>query len=41
MEKIGFFGGCFNPRTNIHIEFANTLVRQKNLDNIIFISEKD
>ena len=30
MEKIGFFGGCFNPPNNLHIEIANNLIREKN-----------
>ena len=40
MEKIGFFGGCFNPPTNIHIELANNLVKTKKLDKVIFVQRK-
>ena len=28
-EKIGFFGGCFNPPTNTHIDLANKLIKMK------------
>lgn len=41
MEKIGFFGGCFNPPTNIHIELANNLITTKKLDKVIFIPVND
>ena len=41
MEKIGFFGGCFNPPTNIHIELANNLIKTKKLDKVIFIPVND
>lgn len=41
MEKIGFFGGCFNPPTNIHIELANNLVKTKKLDKVIFVPVND
>ena len=41
MEKIGFFGGCFNPPTNIHINIANNLIKQGNLDKVVFIPVND
>ena len=41
MEKIGFFGGCFNPPTNIHIKLANNLIKTKKLDKVIFIPVND
>ena len=41
MEKIGFFGGCFNPPTSIHIELANNLVKTKKLDKVIFVPVND
>lgn len=41
MEKIGFFGGCFNPPTNIHIELANNLITTKKLDKVFFIPVND
>ena len=41
MEKIGFFGGCFNPPTNIHIKIANDLIKQGKLDKVIFVPVND
>ena len=41
MEKIGFFGGCFNPPTNIHIELANNLIKTKKVDKIVFVPVND
>ena len=41
MEKIGFFGGCFNPPTSIHIELANHLVKTKKLNKVIFVPVND
>ncbi len=41
MKKIGFFGGCFNPPTNIHINIANKLIEAKKLDTVIFIPVND
>lgn len=41
MKKIGFFGGSFNPPTNIHIEIANRLIKEKKLDEVIFIPVND
>lgn len=37
MEKVGFFGGCFNPPTNIHINIANNLIKEGKLDKIVFV----
>ena len=37
MKKIGFFGGCFNPVTNIHIKIANNLIEEGRLDKVIFV----
>jgi len=37
MEKIGFFGGCFNPPTNIHINIANNLIKEEKLDKVVFV----
>ena len=37
MEKIGFFGGCFNPPTNIHINIANNLIKEGKLDKVVFV----
>lgn len=41
MERVGFFGGCFNPPTNIHINIANNLIKQGKLDKVIFIPVND
>lgn len=35
--KIGFFGGCFNPPTNVHIDIANELIKSKVVEKVIFI----
>ena len=41
MKKIGFFGGCFNPPTNMHIKIANDLIEQGKLDKVIFVPVND
>ena len=41
MIKIGFFGGCFNPITNIHINIANNLIKEGKLDKVIFVPVND
>lgn len=41
MEKIGFFGGCFNPPSNIHIELANNLIKINKLDKVVFVPVND
>ena len=41
MKRIGFFGGCFNPPTNIHIKIANNLIEQGKLDKIVFVPVND
>lgn len=41
MEKIGFFGGCFNPPSNIHIELANNLIKTRKLDKVVFVPVND
>ena len=41
MEKIGFFGGCFNPPTNIHINIANNLVKEGKVDKVVFVPVND
>lgn len=35
--KLGFFGGCFNPPTNVHIDIAKQLVESEIVDKVIFI----
>ena len=41
MKKVGFFGGCFNPPTNIHMELANKLIKEGKLDKVIFVPVND
>lgn len=36
-KRYGFFGGSFNPVTNAHINLANLVVQQFNLDKLIFV----
>jgi nicotinate-nucleotide adenylyltransferase len=36
-EKIGFFGGCFNPPTNTHIDLANKLIKNEIIERVIFV----
>jgi len=40
-EKIGFFGGCFNPPSNIHINLALDLIKKQKLDKVIFVPVSD
>lgn len=41
LKKIGFFGGCFNPPTNIHINLANKLITEGKLDTVFFVPVGD
>ena len=41
MSRIGFFGGCFNPPNNLHIDIANRLINEKKLDKVIFVPVND
>lgn len=41
MKKYGFFGGCFNPVTNAHINLANIVVQKFGLDKLIFVPMGD
>ena len=41
MERVGFFGGCFNPPTNVHIKIANNLIKQGKLDKVVFVPVND
>lgn len=36
-KRYGFFGGCFNPVTNAHINLANLVVEKYNLDKLIIV----
>ncbi len=39
--RYGFFGGCFNPVTNAHVNLAKLVVEQYNLDKLIFVPMGD
>lgn len=39
--KIGFFGGCFNPPTNAHINLAKEALKICQLDKVIFMPMGD
>lgn len=41
MQRIGFFGGCFSPPTNVHINIANNLIKQGKLDKVVFVPVND
>ncbi|MBO5478818.1 MAG: nicotinate (nicotinamide) nucleotide adenylyltransferase [Clostridia bacterium] len=40
-KRYGFFGGCFNPVTNAHINLANLAVEKFNLDKLVFVPMGD
>ncbi len=40
-ERIGFFGGCFNPPSNIHINLALKLIEEQKLDKVVFVPVND
>src|SRR5574344_1388195 len=37
MKKIGFYGGCFNPPTNAHINLANKAIKKYGLSKLFFV----
>jgi len=37
VEKIGFYGGCFNPPTRAHIQLAIKVLQNYKLDKIFFV----
>ena len=39
--KIGVFGGSFNPIHNMHLKIAESLLRKKYGDKIIFMPTDD
>ena len=39
--KIGFWGGCFNPPSNIHINLAKNLLKDGFLDKLVFVPVGD
>lgn len=36
-EKIGFFGGCFNPLTYAHINLIKNVIEKEKLDKVYFV----
>lgn len=36
-KKIGFFGGCFNPLTNAHVNLIKDVIKKENLDKVYFV----
>lgn len=36
-EKIGFFGGCFNPLTNAHLNLIKEAIEKEKLDRVYFV----
>lgn len=41
VEKIGFFGGCFNPPNILHIKIAQELIKYEKLDTVVFVPVND
>ena len=41
MKRLGFFGGCFNPVTNAHIDLMKDVIQKENLDKIYFVPMGD
>lgn len=39
--RIGFFGGSFNPPSNIHIDLAKNVIEKYKLDRILFVPVGD
>ena len=39
--RIGFFGGCFNPISNIHIDLAKKILVSYGLDKVVFVPVGD
>ena len=41
MEKLGFFGGCFNPVTKAHIDLIRDVIKKENLSKVYFVPMGD
>ena len=41
MERLGFFGGCFNPVTKAHIDLIRDVIEMKNLNMVYFVPMGD
>lgn len=40
-NKVGFFGGCFNPITNAHLELIRDVIEKENLSKVYFVPMGD
>ncbi len=40
-NRIGFFGGCFNPVTNAHLELIKQVIEKENLEKVYFVPMGD
>jgi len=36
-KKLGFFGGCFNPITNAHLNLIREVISKENLEKVYFV----
>ena len=41
MDKVGFFGGCFNPITNAHLQLIKQIIEKENLSKVYFVPMGD
>ena len=41
MEKLDFFGGCFNPITNAHVSLIKNVIEKENLSKVYFVPMGD
>ena len=39
--RIGFYGGCFNPTSNIHVNLAKIIINKFKLDKMVFVPVGD
>ena len=40
-ERIGFFGGCFNPVTKAHVSLIKDVIKKNDLDKVYFVPMGD
>lgn len=40
-KRIGFFGGCFNPVTSVHIDLIKEVINKENLSKVYFVPMGD
>lgn len=41
MERLGFFGGCFNPVTKAHVSLIKDVIKKNDLDKVYFVPMGD